>query len=92
MSAPVDLLQLLQQHAKGIGGGAEDPDGLSLSARACKNVASELQMIHDAFAGLVNAAQATRTSLQHMRGPEVSIHARTADLDAALARVKGGAA
>ncbi|MCV0219782.1 hypothetical protein [Stenotrophomonas sp. Ps181] len=92
MSAPVDLLQLLQQHAKGIAGGAEGPDGLSLSARACKNVASELQMIHDAFAGLVKATQDTRTSLQHMRGPEALIHTRTADLDAALARVKGGAA
>ncbi|MEN5317737.1 hypothetical protein ABE509_09310 [[Pseudomonas] hibiscicola] len=92
MSAPVDLLQLLQLHAKGIGGGAEGPDGLSLSARACKNVASELQMIHDAFAGLVKATQDTRTSLQHMRGPEVLIYTRTADLDAALARVKGGVA
>lgn len=92
MSAPVDLLQLHQQHAKGIGRGAEGLDGLSLSARACKNVASELQMIHDALAGLVKATQDTRTSLQHMRGPEVLIHTRTADLDAALARVKGGVA
>ncbi|WP_164272424.1 hypothetical protein [Stenotrophomonas sp. B1-1] len=89
MSAPVDLLQLLQQHARGIGGGAQDGAALQLSARACKNVASELQAIHDAFAGLVRATQDTRMSLQHLRGPESIIHARTAELDAALARIKG---
>lgn len=41
---------------------------------------------------LIEAAQAARASMQHMRGPELIIHARTAELDAALARVKGGAA
>lgn len=40
---------------------------------------------------LIEAAQAARASMQHMRGPESIIHERTAELDAALARVKGGA-
>lgn len=37
-------------------------------------------------AALVKAAQDARTSLQHMRGPEALIHARTAQLDEALAK------
>ncbi|HDS1303479.1 TPA: hypothetical protein QEK28_000274 [Stenotrophomonas maltophilia] len=41
---------------------------------------------------LIEAAQAARASMQHMRGPESIIHERTAELDAALAHVKGGAA
>lgn len=41
---------------------------------------------------LIEAAQAVRASMQHMRGPESIIHERTAELDAALAHVKGGAA
>ncbi|HGM6772788.1 TPA: hypothetical protein ACKQAW_003383, partial [Stenotrophomonas maltophilia] len=39
---------------------------------------------------LIEAAQAARASMQHMRGPESIIHERTAELDAALARVQGG--
>ncbi|ENE2731912.1 TPA: hypothetical protein ACKP89_000865 [Stenotrophomonas maltophilia] len=45
-----------------------------------------------AITDLIEAAQAARVSMQHMRGPESIIHARTAELDAALARVKGGVA
>ncbi|MFE3968346.1 hypothetical protein [Stenotrophomonas sp. YIM B13575] len=52
----------------------------------------ELRQAESAIADLIEAAQAARTSLQHMRGPESIIHARTAELDAALARVKGGVA
>jgi hypothetical protein len=43
----------------------------------------------DAVADLIKAAQTAHTSIQHMRGPESIIHARTAELDSALARVKG---
>lgn len=52
----------------------------------------ELRQAESAIADLIEAAQAARTSLQHLRGPESIIHARTAELDTALARVKGGAA
>lgn len=52
----------------------------------------ELRQAESAIADLIEAAQAARTSLQHLRGPESIIHARTAELDAALARVKGDAA
>ncbi|MFL4510808.1 hypothetical protein ACJ6WJ_02570 [Stenotrophomonas maltophilia] len=52
----------------------------------------ELREAAAAITDLIEAAQAARASMQHMRGPESIIHARTAELDAALARVKGGAA
>ncbi|ACB28236.1 hypothetical protein [Methylobacterium radiotolerans] len=38
----------------------------------------------NAVSALVKAARDTRSSLQHMRGPEVLIHARAVELDAAL--------
>lgn len=43
----------------------------------------------DAIADLMKAAQTARASIQHMRGPESIIWARTAELDYALSRVKG---
>lgn len=52
----------------------------------------DLREVADALANLIEAAQATRTSLQHMRGPDSIIHARSAELDAALLRIKGGSA
>ncbi|MBH1802644.1 hypothetical protein I5T93_06735 [Stenotrophomonas maltophilia] len=52
----------------------------------------DLREVADALADLIEAAQATRTSLQHMRGPDSIIHARSAELDAALLRIKGGSA
>lgn len=51
----------------------------------------ELREVEAALADLIEAAQAARTSLQHMRGPESIIHARSAELDAALIRINGGA-
>lgn len=52
----------------------------------------DLREVEAALGDLIKAAQAARASLPHMRGPEQIIHARAAELDAALARVKGGAA
>jgi len=52
----------------------------------------DLREVETALGDLIKAAQAARTSLQHLRGPDSIIHARTAELDAALARVKGGVA
>ncbi|HEL4264452.1 hypothetical protein D7T48_12170 [Stenotrophomonas maltophilia] len=52
----------------------------------------ELREVADALADLIEAAQSARTSLQHMRGPDSIIHAVSAELDAALLRIKGGSA
>ncbi|MEN5389977.1 hypothetical protein ABE587_09115 [[Pseudomonas] hibiscicola] len=79
MSAPVDVLAVLD----------------TLCERAASGDPAEYREVNSlryAFTELVEAARAAHTSMQHMRGPESIIHARTAELDAALARVKGGAA
>lgn len=74
-------------------------DVLAVLDAICEQAASgdpvdyrKVNSLRYAFTELITAAQAARTSMQHMRGPEAVIHARTTELDAALARVKGGAA
>jgi hypothetical protein len=57
-----------------------------------RRYADALQEAGAAIDDLIEAAKAARAGLQHMRGPESIIYARTQELDAALARVQGGAA
>ncbi|HFF6216647.1 hypothetical protein [Stenotrophomonas maltophilia] len=79
MTAPVDVLAVLD----------------TLCERAASGDPAEYREVNSlryAFTELIEAARVARMSMQHMRGPESIIHARTAELDAALARVKGAAA
>lgn len=52
----------------------------------------EAEAALEAIAELIRTAKATRVSLQHMRGPESVIQARSVELDSALRVIEGGAA
>lgn len=52
----------------------------------------EAEAALEAVEKLIDAAKATRLSLQHMRGPELLIYARSVELDSALSVIEGGAA
>lgn len=74
-------------------------DVLAVLDTLCEQAASgnpaeyrQFNSLRYAFTELIEAVQVARASMPHMRGPESVIHARTTELDAALARVKGGAA
>ncbi|PJL51026.1 hypothetical protein B9Y60_14665 [Stenotrophomonas maltophilia] len=88
MSAPVDVVALLRALQSQIGPSRPDEDDDEVDADAWDRIDAAISGLGE----LINAAQNARASIQHMRGPEAIIHARTAELDAALARVKGGAA
>jgi hypothetical protein len=52
----------------------------------------EAEAALEAVEKLIDAAKATRLSLQHMRGPELVIYARSTEHDNALRVIDGGAA
>lgn len=52
----------------------------------------EAEAALEAVEKLIDAAKATRLSLQHMHGPELLIYARSVELDGALRMIEGGAA
>lgn len=94
MSAPVDVLAVMDCHASGLGSASES-GGIDLSAKACKNVSAELREARAAVAELIaefrqliaDADASGITAHYKGRGFDESIERGRA----ALARVGGAA-
>lgn len=85
MSAPVDVLAVLNHHANGFSNGP-----VTLSETGAANLANELREARAAVAHLIEAAKYLHIVTAGLSG-NVDANERAA-LAAALARVKGGAA